>query len=90
MLESHWVYINNIIATNKNNGKRACNSIGRCNNEESKNNKMVLTDISTSDRNYILGNGKVPQSVVESCNRSMVSFNGYHSQCNKSLQHNLR
>ena len=43
MLESHCVYIKNINVTNINDAKKACNSIGKYNNEKSKNNKMMWT-----------------------------------------------
>ena len=46
------------IVTNINNTKIVCNSICKKNNEKCKNNYNP-----TSDGNYILGIGKVPQSV---------------------------
>ena len=56
------------------NAKTAGNSIGKYNNEKSKNNKNG-EDIPGSDGNCILGTGKVSQSVLESSNGSAVSFN---------------
>ena len=38
---------------------------------------MSGADIPTSDGNYILGIGEMPQSVVKSSNGSIVSSTGY-------------